>query len=154
MAPAAQEVMMESVDNMVIEEYLAAEEASAEESLPVAEAPVAEEPAMEEVAPMEDSFAEEVESEAATGASATAESTPRVVTEAEKTAADQGADGIAAPNAFIEMTATAVADEALAPSYISVFSLWQKILIAAIIFLSLIGFIVRRVIILRWQKRK
>jgi|APSaa5957512576_1039674.scaffolds.fasta_scaffold01183_4 hypothetical protein len=153
-------------------EYAAEEESAAEEA-PAAEAPlaeealVAEEPA-EEVPAVEDAIEEAPALTAvADGAAPDAEgemldatltptaeysSTPRIESETEKVAADQEADNPLVPTLQSTETFTPTVGESPDFQRKPIFSPWQKMLLVAIIFLPLIAFILRRVIIAKWQK--
>lgn len=154
MAPA-QEMMLESADNMAIEAPVA-EEAFAEEAMPMAEAPaVAESEEMtEELAPAAE--AEVVENDAE-GTLATEESLSRAGDDAEK-AVIENQIVESTPFATLPSSATLIApsniEDTPESSTTTSFTLWQEILLALIILFATVGFILRRAVMLKWQKRK
>ena len=154
MAPA-QKMMLESADNMAIEAPVA-EEAFAEEAMPMAEAPaVAESEEMtEELVPAAE--AEVVENDAE-GTLATEESLSRAGDDAEK-AVIENQIVESTPFATLPSSATLIApsniEDTPESSTTTSFTLWQEILLTLIILFATVGFILRRAVMLKWQKRK
>ena len=149
MAPAAQEMMLESAD-MVMEAPVA-EEAFAGEAMPMAEAPAVAgaEEMVEELAPMTE--AEVVENDAVE-TSATEESVSRAGDDAEKAIAEnQVVEGL--PLATLPSEVTPNIEEILESSTTTSFTLWQEILLAVIILFAISGFMLRYAVILKWQKK-
>ena len=140
MAPAPEMMMEAAAPAPAMMEEAPAEEAPAEEAM--------EAPAAEEVA----------EGENAMAALATAEATEQIAADAEKASPNQESDGIAptlpaSGTPVAAFMATPIIEEMPQPYKAPFFSQWQRILLIVIILFPILAYILRRAVIMKWQKR-
>ena len=140
MAPAAQEIMLESADNLAIEEF-------AEEAMPIAEVPaVAEaEEMIEELAPVADTEVGENDAEEEEALSRARDDSEKAIVE------NQVVEELPLSTTPSELDSNTENMPESSPT--TSFTLWQEILLAGIILFAISGFMLRYAVILKWQKK-